>query len=306
MSAGAGLPWAALLGLSAAGAHRAVVRRGRTRRRLLGGGAPAGGGPGGGVSGPVPERWTAALGRGVRHLRWTAPELLLLPVGLLAGWALRSPVPLLGGAVALRPVRRWRLGLHERRRRERREAAVVELCTALAAGLRTGAVPDRAMASVTAPGGPSHQVLCRAGLDTTSLLAAARFAGDVPEALRRTARLPGAGGAAAIAACWQVASDSGAGLADALDRVAEALRADRALRETVRGELAGPRTTAALLAVLPVVGLLLGGALGADPLRMLLHTPAGLGCLVAGAALEAAGLLWTARIVRAAEGVEAC
>ncbi|WP_374120205.1 type II secretion system F family protein, partial [Streptomyces sp. LS1784] len=84
------------------------------------------------------------------------------------------------------------------------------------------------------------------------------------------------------------------------DRVAEALRGERALAEEIAGELAGPRTTIAVLAALPGVGLLLGAALGARPLEVLLHTPAGLGCLVAGAALEGLGVLWTARIVRAA------
>ncbi|MFD0528964.1 type II secretion system F family protein [Kitasatospora arboriphila] len=67
------------------------------------------------------------------------------------------------------------------------------------------------------------------------------------------------------------------------------------------GELAGSRATVALLAALPVFALLLGTALGAHPLSTLLHTPAGLACLAVGAVLETTGLLWTARIVRAAE-----
>ncbi|WP_377270111.1 type II secretion system F family protein [Peterkaempfera sp. SMS 1(5)a] len=190
----------------------------------------------------------------------------------------------------------------ERRAQCRRESAVVELCSALATELRTGVLPGRALETAVASGGAVAGALQGGGIDPTGLRAAARFAGDVPEVLRRLARTPGAGGAAAVAACWQVASESGAALAAALDRVAEALRADSALREAVRGELAGPRTTALLLAVLPLFGLLLGTALGADPLQMLLHTPAGLGCLAAGVALEAAGLAWTARIVRGAEG----
>ncbi|WP_188283364.1 type II secretion system F family protein, partial [Streptomyces sp. CBMA29] len=121
--------------------------------------------------------------------------------------------------------------------------------------------------------------------------------------LREASRL-GAGthGLAAVAACWQVAVDGGAGLAAALDRVAAALRADADQRDDLRAQLAGPRSTAVLLALLPLFGVVLGAGLGADPSAVLLHTPAGLLCLVTGGCLEWAGLAWTARIIRAAEG----
>lgn len=50
-----------------------------------------------------------------------------------------------------------------------------------------------------------------------------------------------------------------------------------------------------------MLGLLLGTALGADPLHVVLHTGPGLVCLLVGAALEGAGLWWALRIVRGAE-----
>ena len=80
-----------------------------------------------------------------------------------------------------------------------------------------------------------------------------------------------------------------------------ALRAERDQRADLRAQLAGPRSTAVMLAGLPVLGLLLGSALGADPLHVLLHTGAGLGCLLVGGVLEGAGLWWALRIVRGAE-----
>jgi tight adherence protein B len=98
-----------------------------------------------------------------------------------------------------------------------------------------------------------------------------------------------------------VAVDQGAGLADGLDRLEGALRAERDQRADLRAQLAGPRSTAVMLAGLPVLGLLLGAALGADPLHVLLHTGAGLGCLAAGAVLEGAGLWWALRVVKGAE-----
>ncbi|MCX4748125.1 type II secretion system F family protein [Kitasatospora sp. NBC_01287] len=219
---------------------------------------------------------------------------------MVAGGLLRSPVPPAAAVLLVFPSCRWR----ERRRavREEREraGAVIELCAALAGELRSGATPEQALDSVTGPGRATAGLLERLGEQAVARLVAGRYGADVPSALRWLGTLPGGGGGSAIAACWQVTADSGTGLATALEQVAEALRADRALRDEVRSELAGPRTTAVLLAVLPVFGLLLGVALGADPMRVLLHTPLGWGCLAAGVVLELAGLCWSGRIVRGA------
>jgi tight adherence protein B len=57
-----------------------------------------------------------------------------------------------------------------------------------------------------------------------------------------------------------------------------------------------------LLCVLPVVGVLLGHALGADPAGFLLRTAPGQAALLAGIALEAAGVAWTRAIVSRASG----
>ncbi|MFI6154000.1 type II secretion system F family protein [Kitasatospora sp. NPDC051170] len=236
-----------------------------------------------------------------------APELLLLPVGSVGWWATASPVPVVAAALAVLPLRRWR----QRRRLAveagRRAAAVVELCAGLAGELRGGATPEQALHLVTVRLAADPQGVRRLGEEPVARLAAGRYGGDVPAAFQLLAELPGGSGASAIAACWRVASDGGSGLAAALDRVAEALRGERALAEEIAGELAGPRATIAVLAALPGAGLLLGAALGARPLEVLLHTPAGLGCLAAGAVLEGLGVLWTGRIVRAAArgGLEA-
>jgi tight adherence protein B len=60
--------------------------------------------------------------------------------------------------------------------------------------------------------------------------------------------------------------------------------------------LAGARTTAAVLAGLPVLGILFGELLGAHPLRFLLSGGAGGWLLVAGATLGCCGLMWSDRI----------
>ncbi|MEU6084251.1 type II secretion system F family protein [Streptomyces sp. NPDC047108] len=220
-------------------------------------------------------------------------ELWCLPAGVALALLGESLLPLLAAPAALPVVRRWLRGRERRRVHERTATEVIELCAVVAGELRAGQQPNAALYEAAA------------GLNggaEASLRAAARFGGDVPQALRKAARRPGAEGLIGVAACWQVAADGGAGLAAGLERVATALRAEREQREELHAQLAGTRSTAVLLALLPAFGLLMGSALGAEPLRVLLHTPAGWACLALGVVLEGAGLTWTAHIVRSATG----
>ncbi|OEU95523.1 hypothetical protein AN216_23635 [Streptomyces oceani] len=205
----------------------------------------------------------------------------------------QSVLPLVAGALAVPLVRRHLRTRRARRTAEERQIAVIDLCTGVAGELRAGALPEHALLTAGVGG---------LGTPGTMVLAAARHGGDVPDALRAAGGLPGAAGLRGAAACWQVATDNGAGLADALDRVAAALRAERDQTEELRAHLAGARSTAMLLAMLPLFGILLGSAMGAEPLWVLLHTPAGLALLTVGGFLEWAGLTWVAWIVRLAEG----
>ncbi|MFJ9946629.1 type II secretion system F family protein [Kitasatospora sp. NPDC091207] len=249
---------------------------------------------------PGPKAAGGAPAALLRRPGWLTPELLLLPGGLGVAQATASPVPVLAAALAFLPLRRRRLRRAVAAEARQRATAVVDLCTALAGELRSGATPEQALHVVTTRLAEDGEALRRIGLEPVARLAAGRYGGDVPGAFQLLAELPGGRGATAIAACWRVTSDGGAGLAAGLDGVAEALRAERALAEEIDAELAAPRTTVAVLAALPVAGLLLGAALGARPVTVLLHTPAGLACLLGGAALEGLGVAWTARIVRAA------
>ncbi|MGI5339195.1 type II secretion system F family protein [Streptomyces sp. CA-181903] len=239
-----------------------------------------------------PTRIRAAITR-LTEAACQRRELLCLPVGCLIGLWGDSLLPPLVAVVAVPLVRR-RLDARTRRRvRERRAEAVIELCGAVAGDLRAGRQPGEAVRAFDGEAlGPAW----------AAVPAAARFGGDVPAALREAGRQEGAGGLAGVAACWQVAVDGGAGLAVGLERVGHALSVERDQREELAAQLAGTRSTAVMLALLPAVALAMGTALGAEPLRVLLHTPAGLGCLALGGLLEGAGLVWTRRIVRAAAG----
>lgn len=172
--------------------------------------------------------------------------------------------------------------------RRRTEGLALEWLEAVAAELRAGR--GAAAALLAAP---------HATVVVPHAAAAARSGADVVDALRRDGcRDPLLAG---VAACWEVAEGSGAGLASSLTTLADAARESRRVRDELAAGLAEPRATAVVLAGLPVLGLALGSMLGADPLRWLLGTPAGRAVLAAGALLQVLGAVWAWRITRALE-----
>ena len=103
-----------------------------------------------------------------------------------------------------------------------------------------------------------------------------------------------------LAACLDVSEASGAPLAAVLTRFAAKLEDDldaAAQRETA---LAGPRATVQLLGWLPALGLVLGMAMGVDPLGVLLGGPVGWMALAAGVGLSLAGRWWSGRLIAGA------
>jgi tight adherence protein B len=189
--------------------------------------------------------------------------------------ALLVTAPAVAGAAALA----------RRRRRSRRAAAVagrvLECCDAIAGELAAGQPPGAALRRAARTWPPLAAVA-----ETHDL------GGDVPRALRRVAGTPGAGDLRLLAAAWTVSHRTGQGLADAVRRCADTLRADRATRRVVAGELASARSTARLMAFLPVAATVMGAGAGADPLGFLLDEPLGLACLAAGTGFGLAGLWW--------------
>ncbi|MFC4959511.1 type II secretion system F family protein [Streptomyces mauvecolor] len=285
-----GLPaWAAMCAGAAAWMW-AGQDQGVRRARLMFAGAGSAAREGAFEASPLGRWFEGMRGRARWRMEW-----LCLPLGLVLAVLGGSVLPLIAGAVAVPLVGR-RLRARERERaRVRRADEVIAWCAAVAGELRAGRQPGQALAVAA-------RDTAALGTATASVVAAAKFGGDVPGALREAAREPGAEGLAGVAACWQAAVDGGAGLASGLERLESALRAEREQQDALSSELAGPRTTVLLLALLPVLGLVLGTAMGASPLRVLLHSPAGFGCLLMAAVLEAAGVWWAARIVRAGEG----
>lgn len=230
-----------------------------------------------------------------------AGGLLGLATWLVGGVGWRRPVarahPPAVTARLLRGTRRPRLG---------REAPggpldVALVVTEVAARLRAGSPVAVAWASATAriaparAGAPPHGVVGTDGARRSPAeppWLAAVFAQTRDPRVR--AQL-----AAAAAAC-RLADRLGAPLADVLERCAGGIAEVARAEESLRVALAGPASTARLLGWLPVTGVLLGWALGADPVEALLDGGAGTAAGLAGLGLLLLGRRWSAALVAVA------
>ncbi|MGO1511018.1 Probable conserved transmembrane protein [Actinomycetales bacterium JB111] len=174
---------------------------------------------------------------------------------------------------------------------------------------RARVIPDGEEASLDPTGIP------RDLLDVAERLAGGRGrrsargvgSGERPSSARvslgsRAERAAATGAMAGVLVACRVTHATGAPLADVLDRsaagIAEAGRAAGARAVA----LAGPRATGRLLGWLPVLGLLLGAVVGADPVGTLLDGGIGTVCLLVGLVMLAVGWVWVLRAERRAEG----
>lgn len=196
----------------------------------------------------------------------------------------RSPEPVSGMASGW--LTRWRAA--------RQPAAVLALLNGLVAELATGQPTGQALEQASRGLQPNPcPRACHAAVN----------GGNVAAALRLDAARPGAHALRNLAACWEVAERSGAGLALAVSRLADGVRATEQARAQLDAEVAAARTSAHLLAALPLFGLLIGHWIGAEPLTWLLASWIGRGVLLAGVLLQLIGLAWLRRMVTSVEGI---
>lgn len=170
----------------------------------------------------------------------------------------------------------------------------VNLLRALAAELASGQATSVALEQAASGLSPDPCPRARS---------AARTGGNVAAAMRADARAARAPVLAHLAACWDVAAHTGAGLAQAVGRLAEGARASEQARAELAAEVAAVRTSARLLAALPLFGLVIGYWIGADPLNWLAGSWPGRATLTLGLLLEAAGLMWLRSMVVAVQDV---
>jgi tight adherence protein B len=228
--------------------------------------------------------------------RWRPPRpgsITLTCAAAVVGWLLAGLPGSVAAALTSATVqRRWRTRGDLTRSLTAMDG-VVEAIRALVAALRAGAHPAEAAESAAIDAHPSAAAPMRA------IAAAARLDGDIDRALSATsATAPAVLGR--ISRAWVLAQRHGLPLADVLDAVGRDL--DQRVRFTrqVLARMAGPRTSATVLALLPALGLLLGQAMGAHPLRVLTTTPTGRILLLLGVTFLCAGITWCAHLTNRA------
>jgi tight adherence protein B len=171
---------------------------------------------------------------------------------------------------------------------QRQVGGLAEALGVLAAELRAGRSVDDAAATAVA-GCPDPTVaaalgpVLRLGVDPSTTAS-----GGTGEVLTR------------VACAVRLSARTGCSLAAVVTAVEDDLRARVRADTELRAAVAGPRASASVLAGLPVLGLLMGSGVGADPWRVLTTTGTGTVLLVSGVALEGAGLAWSTRLVRRA------
>jgi tight adherence protein B len=185
-------------------------------------------------------------------------------------------------------------GWRQRRVRQRAKAeiaaaaAMAEALRTMVAELRSGAPPALAAESAGSDAPPDVAGVMR------TLAGSARFGGDVVLA---PGKAPTRVHEQVAKACY-LSRRHGLPLAELLDAVRRDIAASARFAERANASMSGPRASAAVLAALPGVGVLLGEAIGARPLHVLSGTSAGQLLLVLGAALILAGVAWSARLTR--------
>jgi tight adherence protein B len=198
------------------------------------------------------------------------------------------------GAAAAITVVTLALRRSRQRRRRKRTAEAVDLQSALeivVGELRVGAHP------VAAFGVAAREVDGVIGASLRTIAARAQMGADLAAGMRTVASrssLPEHW--ERLAVCWRLAQTHGLAIATLMETAQRDIVERERFSAGVNAGMAGARTTAAVLAGLPVIGIGLGQLIGADPLSFLLSGGAGAWLLVIGVALACVGLLWSDRI----------
>ncbi|WP_407921886.1 hypothetical protein [Actinoplanes missouriensis] len=235
------------------------------------------------------RRWRAHLTTGPAWRPVLAAAGLASVPALLAGGPAGAAIAAVYAALA---AGEWARRDRRKRASAARAAELDRLC-ALVADLRAGLPPVAAAGfpGYSAGGVPGYSA---AGPSDTADPLGAGSGGAGPSGAAE-------GGAGRIrelvAAVWRLAEQTGAPAADLLDRIESDARSTDRTTATAAAQAAGAQATALLLAGLPLGGIGLGYAIGADPLAVLLRTPVGVACALTAVLLQVAGLRWSQRLV---------
>lgn len=200
----------------------------------------------------------------------------------------------LGSGLALNPAVGWVGRLGERRTDRAVGAGLAPLCEHVARSLRSGVSLRSAL--VAAPVTDVGPALAE---DLRAIRRRLDAGAAMDDALRAWAlRRQHVGGVGLTVAALGLAAEVGGSMAEAVDGVADTLRAEVALAEEVRAMAAQAEASAALIAVLPAVFALVAGVADPETLAFFVSEPVGMLCVAGGLGLDAVGFVWMRRISR--------
>lgn len=231
---------------------------------------------------PAPARRVAERGRTLVSHRIPVTAACTAAGVVVLGRVTLAVAGAMAGATAIHVLRARRAASAERRRR----AAAAAYLGAVSTNLQAGATLPEALARAGEQVGEA-QVRADAMRIAHQARTGARLEPHVPELER-------------LGVLWTLSVSRGVPLAKLIAALRDDIDHANRHRDATRAALAGPQTTAAVLAALPAAGVLMGTAMGASPIAFL--TGGGLGgvLLVAGTALVCAGVLVSGRIIQGA------
>jgi tight adherence protein B len=209
---------------------------------------------------------------------------------VVAGWLVAGAGGVVAATLLAATARRQLRTRKENRRSLIAVDGLAEALRSFVASLRTGAHPATAAESAASDAHAEAATALRA------VAAAARLDSDVTVALgsaRSSALAPALG---RMATAWRLAQRHGLPLAEVLDAVRRDLEQRARFTRQVIARMTGPKSSALVLSLLPLLGIALGESIGASPLRVLTGTGLGQVLLVMGVTLLCAGVAWSSRI----------
>ncbi|MEZ0341707.1 type II secretion system F family protein [Mycobacterium sp. pV006] len=239
---------------------------------------------------PGPARHRIAVPAAERRVRVPASAFAVLGCAVSALWL---PPTAVAASAVLAATLSFRRRCRRRAAERTRDTETLQGALDLLVGeLRVGAHPVMALSAAAA------ESCGRVAESLQTVAARARLGADVAAGLRvEGVRSASPAHWDRLAACWELAHTQGLAIATLVEAAQRDIAERHRFRGRVEAGLAGVRATAAVLAGLPVVGLLLGQAVGADPLRFLIEEPLGGWLLLIGALFICAGLLWSDRLI---------
>jgi tight adherence protein B len=225
--------------------------------------------------------------------RWSSRTTGWFTACVVAAAAVLLPLTTVLAAMLLAATAALRYRRRCRGRRRIEESRELETALDVVVGeLRVGAHPAQAFTVAAAEASGPVANSCRA------VAARARLGADVTAGLRgiaETSALPAQWDRLAV--CWQLAAEHGLAMSTLMRAAQHDIVERQRFSGHVTSAMAGARATAAILAALPMLSVLFGQLIGADPLAFLLTGHAGGWLLVIGVVLVCSGMLWSDRII---------